>query len=151
MMNRDLLLSKQWRDEIKIVSEEYVESIEAGQGAISAEEVTVESSLLQILASAHSPFLNWKRANHGINIYAAGLLKTSEGLALNILALNDMVMTDGILLDPSAEDSERSDWYQRSQRIEVKIRACLNGPVSRMKSEILKAQTLIETIKPVQP
>jgi hypothetical protein len=147
LSDRDLLASKLWRDEIKSLSEEYVESMESGQGIILAEEVAVETNLAKILIANGSPHFDIQRAHVGIDTYASGLVKLSESHADQILALNDVIRTDGISQDPEATDSERSDWSQRSKVMEVKLRTYINGPIASMKSQVRDAQKLLKALE----
>lgn len=147
MLNYSLLISKQWRDEIKDLCEEYSNSIEQGQGTLAAEEVAVETALLNLLVDSKSPHLNLKRAQQGINGYAQGLIIRSDDLARNILALNDLIVTEGIDQDPHAQETERIEWAKRRVKIEKVIFAYIDGPLEKMKKQVLSAQ---ETLRHLQ-
>ncbi len=144
MMNYSLLISKQWRDEIKSVIEDYTSTVDSSQGHVSAEEVAIETALVQLLIQQKSVHLNLDRAANGINNYALGLTGRSESLVQNIFALNDLLVTDGMNQDPETTDAEREDWKLRRTRVEIKLNAYLNGPLASMRKQIQSAQELLK-------
>ncbi len=143
MMDNSLLISKQWRDEIKVVSEEYTSTINSSQGSIGAEEVATETVMLKLLIKQKSPHLDLVRAEKGINNYATGLTTQSEGLVRNIFALNDLIVTEGMNQDPETSDLERKDWQKRRSIIEKKLNTYLNGPIAAMRAQIKSVQHLL--------
>ncbi len=147
MLDNSLLVSKQWRDEIKSIAEEYAATVNSGQGQIASEEIVVETALLRTLVDTKSKYLNLKRANEGINGYAQGLAIRSNSLIENIYALDDLIVTEGFNQDPETSDEERKDWQQRRSKMEKSLHDYQQGPLKQMKAQVEAAQILLKTIK----
>jgi ACT domain-containing protein len=143
MLDNGLLVSKLWRSEIEEVAEEYANTINEGQGQIAAEEVAIESALSSLLQNDDGFLFNLTRAKEGVNGYALGLTIRSESLVRNIIALDDLVITEGLNQDPEATMEERQAWLARKEILENKLNDYLNGPLAIMGKQVKSAQNIL--------
>lgn len=117
MLNNRLLLSKQWRDEIKEVTEDYTATVNRGQGPIASEEIAIETTLRRVLVATKSKYLNLKSADEGLN------------------------------LDSTATEAERNDWQNRRITMEKTLHAYQAGPMKLMQAQVQMALDLVKKLK----
>ena len=146
LFDRSLLVNPLWRRDIdNSIADTQILAVVV-EGRLVSEEVAVESGLLKLMWESQSPWFDIERAHQGIHRYGQGLVNMSQGIMNNVLALMDIVRTDGENMDPTVTEDEIKRRKTLYEPLKKKMDNYLTKDIVLMQRAVDDAKSYLETI-----
>lgn len=146
LYDRSLLVNRLWRRDIdNAIADTQVLAVVV-EGRLISEEIAVESGLLKLMWESQSPWFDYKRAHLGIHGYGQGLVNMSRGTMNNVLALMDVVRTDGENMDPTVTEDEIKTRKILYEPLQKKMENYLMIDIGLMQKAVDEAKSYLESV-----